>query len=57
MPLTCATRGHDTGQGHVVASLPENCSHRVWNILVELDRGHGYAAGMGTMVSRARSAA
>jgi hypothetical protein len=40
-----------------VAGLPENRRHRIRNILIELDRGHDYAAGIGTIVSRASSAA
>lgn len=42
---------------HIVTTLAENHPNRVRNILVELDGGYGYAAGIGTMVSRARSAA
>jgi len=42
---------------HVVAGLPENRPNRVRNILIELDRRHDYAAGIGTIVSRASSAA
>lgn len=45
------------GQSHVVAGLPKNRSYGIRNILIELDRRHSYAAGMGTIVSRARSAA
>jgi hypothetical protein len=40
-----------------VAGLPENRSHGIGYILIELDRGHAYAAGTGTIVSRASSAA
>ena len=46
-----------TSKGDVVAGLPENCAHRVGNVLIEFDRRHDYAAGIGTIVSRARSAA
>lgn len=46
-----------TRQGHVVACLTKSRPHRVGNVLIELDRWHDYAAGIGTIVSRARSAA
>lgn len=46
-----------TSECHVVAGLPENRSHGIGYILIELDRGHAYAAGTGTIVSRASSAA
>jgi len=42
---------------HVVTGVSQNRSYRIWNVLVELDRSHAYAAGKGTIVSRARSAA
>ena len=42
---------------HIVTGLAENCPNRIRNILIELDRRHDYAAGIGTMVSRASSAA
>lgn len=45
------------GEHDIVTGLAENRSQRVWNVLIELDRGHIYAAGIGTMVSRASSAA
>lgn len=44
-------------QGHVVARLPKDRPHRVGNVFIALDRWHDYAAGIGTIVSRARSAA
>ena len=46
-----------TSKRHVVARLPQNRPHRVGNVLIEFDRRHHYAAGIGTIVSRARSAA
>ena len=42
---------------YVVAGLAERRPNGVGNVLIELDRGHSYAAGIGTMVSRASSAA
>ena len=41
----------------IVAGLAERCPNGVRYVLVEFDRGHAYAAGIGTMVSRASSAA
>lgn len=46
-----------TRKRHVVTGIPENRPDGIGNILVELDRSHSYAAGMGTIVSRASSAA
>lgn len=46
-----------TSERHVVAGLPENRPDRVRNVLIEFDRRHDYAAGTGTIVSRASSAA
>ena len=46
-----------TSKCHVVARLPEHRPDRVGDVLIELDRRHVYAAGIGTMVSRASSAA
>ena len=46
-----------TSERHVVAGLPENRPDRVRNVLIEFDRRHDYAAGIGTIVSRASSAA
>ena len=46
-----------TSKHYVVASFPENRPDRVRNVLIELNRWHGYAAGIGTIVSRAKSAA
>ncbi len=45
------------GERGVVAVLAENDAHRVWNVLVQLDARHGYAAEIGTIRSRASSAA
>ena len=46
-----------TSKCHIMASLTESRPNRVGNVLIELDRRHDYAAGIGTMVSRASSAA
>ncbi len=46
-----------TGEGDVVPGFSKNHPDRVGNVLIELDRWHDYAAGMGTIVSRASSAA
>ena len=46
-----------TSECHIVAGLPENRPDRVRDVLIELDRRHRYAAGIGTIVSRASSAA
>jgi hypothetical protein len=46
-----------TSNRDIVAGFPENCPDGVRNVLIELDRGHSYAAGIGTIVSRAKSAA
>jgi len=46
-----------TSNRGIVASVPENRPDGVRYVLIELDRWHSYAAGMGTIVSRAKSAA
>ena len=46
-----------TSKRDIVASLPEHRPNQVGDVLIELDRGHVYAAGIGTIVSRASSAA
>jgi hypothetical protein len=46
-----------TSKCDIVTGLPERRPDGVGNVLVEFDRGHAYAAGIGTMVSRASSAA
>jgi hypothetical protein len=46
-----------TSRHGIVASVPENRPDGVRYVLIELDRWHRYAAGMGTIVSRAKSAA
>jgi hypothetical protein len=42
---------------YVVARGPKNGSDRIGNVLIELHSRHDYAAGIGTIASRARSAA
>ena len=42
---------------YIVTSIPKNRPNRVRNILIKFDRWHSYAAGIGTIVSRAKSAA
>jgi hypothetical protein len=44
-------------ESHVVPRVAENRAQRVWDILIELQERHAYAAGKGTIVSRASSAA
>jgi hypothetical protein len=46
-----------TGNRDIVAGFPQKRPDGVRYVLIELDRGHSYAAGIGTIVSRARSAA
>jgi hypothetical protein len=46
-----------TGERNVVARISENRPDGIRDVLVELHRGHSYAAGIGTIVSRASSAA
>jgi len=45
------------GQCGVVTVLAKNDADGVGNVLVQLDARHGYAAGIGTIRSRASSAA
>lgn len=42
---------------HVMTRLAENRPDGIGKVLVQLERGHDYAAGTGTIVSRASSAA
>ena len=46
-----------TSECDIMSGLPEHRPDRVGDVLIELDRRHVYAAGIGTMVSRASSAA